>query len=120
MHAPNWVQNPRNRFALAVALREISFSGGALALATSLTGRNRVTDILGNMACYFIAIPMLFLSLEQFLHGDHVPGIPLERLTPAYVYGHTIWTYIAAAAYAVAGFLLFVGRKLAAQRRGWA
>src|SRR5215470_2187845 len=33
IHAPNWAQNPRNRFAL----REISFAGGALALAASLT-----------------------------------------------------------------------------------
>ena len=41
MHAPSWAQNPRNRFALAVVLREISFSGGALALAASLTERSR-------------------------------------------------------------------------------
>src|SRR5215470_8859084 len=37
MHAPGWAQNPRNRFALTVVLREISFSGGALALAAALT-----------------------------------------------------------------------------------
>ena len=41
MHGPGWVQDPRNRFALAVALRETSFSGGALALAVSLTERWR-------------------------------------------------------------------------------
>jgi uncharacterized membrane protein len=32
MDVPGWAQDPRNPFALAVALREISFSGGALAL----------------------------------------------------------------------------------------
>src|SRR5215467_14123557 len=31
MDAPAWAQAPRNRFALALALRELSFSGGALA-----------------------------------------------------------------------------------------
>jgi uncharacterized membrane protein YphA (DoxX/SURF4 family) len=113
MHAPNWAQNPQNRFALAVALREISFSGGALALAGSLTQqwRERGTHILATIARYFIAIPVLFFSLEQFMHGNYVPGIPLDRLTPQYVCGHAIWTYLTAVVYAVAGILLLVGKK---------
>jgi hypothetical protein len=41
MDAPGWAQNPRDRFALTVALRELSFSGGALALPVSLTGQWR-------------------------------------------------------------------------------
>jgi uncharacterized membrane protein YphA (DoxX/SURF4 family) len=113
MHAPSWAQNPRNRFALAVVLREISFSGGALALAASLTERSRErgAHILATIARYFVAIPVLFFSFEQFLHGNHVPGIPLERMTPEYIYGHAVWTYLAAVVYAVAGTLLFVGKK---------
>ena len=113
MHAPSWAQNPRNRFALAVVLREISFSGGALALAASLTERlrERGTHILATTARYFVAIPVLFFSFEQFMHGNHVPGIPLQRMTPEYIYGHAVWTYVAAVVYAVAGTLLFVGKK---------
>ena len=38
---PGLAQNPRDRFALTLALRELSFSGGALALAASLTGQRR-------------------------------------------------------------------------------
>ena len=113
MHAPGWAQNPRNRFALTVVLREISFSGGALALAASLTEqwRDRGTHILATIARYFVAIPVLFFSFEQFMHGNHVPGIPLKPVTPEYVYGHAIWTYLAAVVYAVAGTLLLVGKK---------
>jgi uncharacterized membrane protein YphA (DoxX/SURF4 family) len=113
IHAPNWAQNPRNRFLLAVALREISFGGGALALAASLTGqwRERATHILATIARYFVAIPVLFFSFEQFMHGNYVPGIPLNRLTPEWVYGHAIWTYLAAVIYLVAGILLLVGKK---------
>jgi uncharacterized membrane protein YphA (DoxX/SURF4 family) len=94
-------------------LRELSFSGGALGLAASLTeqGRERDRRILATIARYFIAIPVLFYSFEQFMHGDHVPGVPLEPLTPEYVYGHAIWTYLAALAYAVAGTLLLLGKK---------
>ena len=109
MDLPGWAQNPRDRFAPTLALRELSFSGGALALAASLTERG--TDMLATIARYFVAIPVLFFSLEQFLHGDHVPGIPLEAVTPEYVYGHAIWTYLAALVYAVAGTLLLVGKS---------
>ena len=45
------------------------------------------------------------------MHGNHVPGIPLRAITPGYVYGHALWTYLAAVVYAVAGTLLLVGKK---------
>jgi hypothetical protein len=47
----------------------------------------------------------VFSAFEQFLHGNYVPGIPLNRVTPEWVYGDAIWTYLAAAIYAVAGML---------------
>jgi uncharacterized membrane protein len=113
MDAPGWAQDPRNRFALALALRELSFSAGALALAASLTEqwRERGSHVVATIARYFIAIPVLFFSFEQILHGNYVPGIPLNRVTPEWVYGHAIWTYLAAVVYAVAGSLLLVGKK---------
>jgi uncharacterized membrane protein YphA (DoxX/SURF4 family) len=113
MDAPGWAHNPRNRFALALALRELSFSGGALGLAASLSERwgERRTHTLATVARYFIAIPVLFYAVEHFMYGNHVPGIPLEMVTPQWVYGHAIWTYLAAVVYAVAGPLLLVGRK---------
>lgn len=111
MHAPAWAHNPHNRFGITFVLRELSFSGGALGLAASLTEPKRSAHILATMARYFVAIPVLFFSYEQFLHADHVPGIPLEPLTPQYVFGHAAWTYVAAAVYAVTGILLLVGGK---------
>lgn len=113
MDLPGWAQNPRDRFALALALRELSFSGGGLALAATLAqpGSGRGTHLLATVARYFIAIPALFYSFEQFLHANYVPGIPLNRVTPEWVYGHALWTYLAAAVYAVAGILLLIGRK---------
>jgi uncharacterized membrane protein YphA (DoxX/SURF4 family) len=113
MDAPGWARNPRDRFGLTFVLRELSFSGGPLALAASLNGqwRERGTHVLATIARYFVAIPVLFYSFEQFMHGDHVPGVPLEPLTPTWIYGHAIWTYMAAAVYFVAGILLLVGKK---------
>ena len=113
MDAPGWARHPRDRFAVAYVLRELSFSGGALALAASLSEKrsDRGAHIAATIARYFIAVPVLFYSLEQFLHPDHVPGVPLEMVTPGYVYGHAIWTYVAAVVYAVAGTLLLLGKK---------
>jgi uncharacterized membrane protein YphA (DoxX/SURF4 family)/uncharacterized membrane protein len=118
MDAPAWSHHLGNRFFAILTLRELSFSGGALAFAVTLSAaetsdgsRDRRLQVFATIARYFIAIPVLLYSFEQFIHADHVPGVPLEPLTPAYVLGHAIWTYLAAVVYAVAGILLLIGKK---------
>lgn len=113
MDIPGWAEDPRNRFALALAMRELSFSGGALALAASLATRpgEPGTDLRATIARYFIAVPVLIYSVEQFMHGDYVPGVPLNRITPDYVFGHGVWTYLTAVVYALAGSLLLLGKR---------
>jgi uncharacterized membrane protein YphA (DoxX/SURF4 family) len=112
MDIPGWAEDPRDRIAFTLALRELSFSGGALALAAGLTRPgDRGKDVLATIARYFVAIPVVVYSFEQFTHGNLVPGVPLKLATPDYVFGHAIWTYLAAVAYAVVGILLLVGMK---------
>lgn len=113
MDAPGWVHHPANRFALALMFRELSFSGGALALAVTLSGKGcgLAERVAATVARYFIAVPVAYYSLEQFLHARYVPGIPLELLTPQYAFGHAVWNYLAAAVYAVVGILLLAGWK---------
>lgn len=110
MDAPAWTRALSDRIALTLTARELSFCGGALALVATLTPRGATADRLATIARFFVAIPVLVFSYEQFLHGDHVPGIPLERLTPSYVIGGAVWTYVAAVVYAIAGVLLVAGR----------
>lgn len=102
MDAPAWLDDLANRNALTLALRELAFCGGALAL---VSGRMRT------IARYFIAVPVVVYSVEQALHGDHVPGVPLKMMTPTYLPVHALWTYLTAAVYAVAGALLLAGRN---------
>jgi uncharacterized membrane protein YphA (DoxX/SURF4 family) len=113
MDAPAWATHLGDRIAAALMLRELAFSGGALALAASLTEQSdqRSAHLQATIARYFVAIPILFYSFEQFLHADHVPGVPLARLTPDYVYGRPLWTYLAALGYVLAGVPLFLGKK---------
>ena len=113
MDLPVWAHNPGSRFGLALTLRELSFSGGALALAANLGGRGqeRGEHVLAALARYFVAVPVLVYSFEQFMHADHVPGVPLEMVTPRWIFGHAVWTYLAAVVYAVAGIPLLAGKK---------
>jgi uncharacterized membrane protein len=108
---PGWAQDPRDRFALALVLRELSFGSGALALVATLSEPGRSAHLLATLARTVIATAVLYYSVEQFLHGRYVPAVPLNRLTPEWVYGHALWTYLAAVAYAVAGTFLLVGKK---------
>jgi len=113
MDVPAWVQDPKDRFALTLALRELAFSGGALALAASLTapsGEGR-QNVLATIARYFVAVPVLVFGFQQLMHGDHVPGIPLKLVTPGYVPGHALWTYLVGVVCVVAGLLLLLGKK---------
>jgi uncharacterized membrane protein YphA (DoxX/SURF4 family) len=113
MDLPALPQTPRDRFLLALIMRELSFGAGPLALAVSLSGpgRERTRQIFVTIARYVVAITILFYSFEQFLHADHVPGLPLERLTPDWIPARTLWTYLTALAYAVAGIPLLLGKK---------
>lgn len=110
MDAPGCLRHPQNRIFLALMLRELSFSAGPMAFVASV-GHERATHILATTARYFIAIAVLVYSVQQFMHGDHVPGIPLEMVTPTWLFGHGIWTYLTAFIYAVAGTILLVGLK---------
>jgi uncharacterized membrane protein YphA (DoxX/SURF4 family) len=112
MDIPGWAEDPHDRIAFTLALRELSFSGGALALAASLTSPgDRRRDVFATIARYFVAVPVVVYSFEQFTHGSLVPGVPLKLPTPDYVFGHAIWTYLAAVVYAVTGILLLLGKK---------
>ena len=75
------------------------------------TGATPADASLRSLHVTSLPFPCCFFSFEQFLHGDHVPGIPLNRLTPTWIFGHSIWTYLAAVVYAVTGILLLIGKK---------
>lgn len=112
MDVPGWLHDLRNRFALALVLRELSFGAGALALAASLAEpfRERPHTLAG-VARYSFAIALLVYSFEQFRHGNYVPVVPLDKVTPPYVFGHAVWAYATAAVYGLAGTLLLMGKN---------
>ncbi len=113
MDVPALVQDPRNRIVWALSFRELSFSSGALALAAGLgePAKERAWRTLAVIARFVIAIAILFYSFEQFRHGHYVPAVPLGRVTPTWIWGHVVWTYLVALVYVVAGIPLLIGFK---------
>ncbi|MGH9344518.1 MAG: DoxX family membrane protein [Terriglobia bacterium] len=112
IHIPNFAAHP-DRFTLAVPLRDLSFSGAALAYAGTQTETWRAhrRHILVTFGRYFIAIAAVFFGVESILHPDFVPTVPFNKVTPSWIPGHALWTYLAGAVLIVGGLSLLANRK---------
>jgi uncharacterized membrane protein len=112
IHIPNIVNAPATRLLWVVGLRDLAFSGGALAVAATQTDpwipRFRQRIIL--LARLFIGVPITFLGVEQFLHPELAPGVPLEKLTPPWIPLHALWGYPTGVIYVVAGLCLILNK----------
>lgn len=113
IHIPNVVANPGDRIAWAVALRDISFSGGAFAFAGAHAkgGRARGLAWLVTVGRFFIGIPAVFFSVEHFLHPEFIPGVPLGKVTLAWVPGRLLWAYFVGAVLFAAGTSIMARNK---------
>ena len=102
MDLPAVAANPYNRFAWALALRQLAFSGGALALAMSPWN---------TLPRFFVGIPAIFYGVEHLLHPTYVPGIPLQRLTPQWIPGRIPLSYFVGVILILAGVCLVTNKN---------
>jgi uncharacterized membrane protein len=113
IYIPSALAHPENRFAWAFALRDLSFAGGAWALAGM---HNRAMSpqtskwmiLFGRIV---IAIAAIFFAVEHFLHPEFAPGVPLEEMTPSWVPFPSVWGYLAGAILMAAGIGLAVNKQ---------
>jgi uncharacterized membrane protein len=113
IHLPKVAANPGDRIAWAVALRDLAFGGGALSLAATQTngGRAHGSSSLRIIGRVCIAVPVIFFAVEHFLHPEFVPGVPLEKLMPAWIPVRIFWGYLTGAALLVAGVCMLVNKQ---------
>jgi len=113
LHVPRVMAKPSDRISWAVALRDLAFSGGALAFAGTQIEewRTKGTNPRITFGRIVIAAAAIFFGVEQLLHPDFVPGVPLEKPTPTWIPGHIAWGYLAGAVSLVAGVGLIANRK---------
>ena len=114
LHIPRVVAAPHNRFAWAVALRDLAFSCGALAFAATQTKewRARGAHWVISPARVLIGVAVIFFAVEHFLHPEFAPGVPLKTLTPASIPAHLLWGYLTGAVYVAAGVCLLLNKKV--------
>jgi uncharacterized membrane protein len=113
LHIPNAFAHPKDRFAWAVALRDLSFAGGAWALAglhsrTSSPQLSRWMVLFGRIV---IAMAAIFFAVEHFLHPGFAPGVPLAKMDPSWVPLPSVWGYLAGAILLAAGIGLALNKK---------
>jgi uncharacterized membrane protein len=114
LHIPRALANPRDRISWVIVIREMSFAGGGWILAGNAMreqGRGQGKGKLITVGRVLIAIAAIFYGVEHFLHPANVPGVPLEKLMPAWIPGRLIIGYLTGAILLVAGASILVAKK---------
>jgi uncharacterized membrane protein len=115
IYIPSLLAHLKNRFAWTFALRDLSFAGGAWALAglhsrASSPRQSKWMILFGRIV---VAIAAIFFALQHFLHPEFAPGIPLQKMTPSWVPFPSVWAYLAGAILLASG----IGLALKLQSR---
>jgi uncharacterized membrane protein len=113
IHIPNIVGQHGARLFWMIALRDTAFSGGAFALAGSLSKKSQSegTPGLVTLGRFFVGIPAIVFGVEDILYPTIVPGIPLARITPTWIPGHIFWSYLSGAVLVATGACILVNVK---------
>ena len=110
MDIPGSLANPRDRFGWTLAIREMAFgAGGWILAANAMRWPGKIRLITGGRVV--LAITAMFYGVEHFLHPANVPGVPLEKLMPAWIPGHMLISYLTGAILVVAGASILLAKK---------
>jgi uncharacterized membrane protein len=118
MDIPAVAGGQHDRFAFTLVAREAVFGCGLLALAGSTFPRGSPLRWLVTPCRIAFALVALFYGVEHFLHPEFLPGVPLEKLTPAWVPALRLWGYTIGA-FLLASGLLILANRWARQAAAW-
>jgi uncharacterized membrane protein len=108
---PNLPKEAHERLFWTLTVRETAFAGGAMVLAGSLWPRGRSAGaVLITLGRLFVACTFIFYAIEHFLFPWFVPGVPLEKMTPAWVPAPMLLAYIVGTTLLVTGVGLMIRR----------
>ncbi len=108
LHLPGAIANPHDRFGWTVVLRETSFAAGFLAFAGAHAPRSKLLILLGSLGAAF---PYLFFAVMHILHPQNAPGVPLERLSPPWLFWPHVWATVTAIFLAIAAITILFNWK---------
>jgi uncharacterized membrane protein len=108
---PNLPKHAHERLFWTLTVRETAFAGGAMVLAGSLWSRGRSAGgalmVVGRL---IVAGTFVFYAIEHFLFPRFVPGVPLEKMTPAWVPAPTLIAYVVGITLLATGVGLMIPR----------
>ncbi len=107
LHIPGAVANPGDRFGWTVVLRETSFAACFLAFAGAHVPRSKALILAGRFAS---AVAFVFFSIMHVLHPQNAPGVPLERLSPPWLFWPHVWATVTALMLLTTGVLILVDK----------
>jgi uncharacterized membrane protein len=108
---PNLPKHIHERLFWTLAVRETAFASGAMVLAGSVWTRGRSIGRMLILAGRFIvACTFVFYAIEHFLFPRFVPGVPLEKMTPAWIPAPVLISYIVGITLLGAGVGLMIPR----------
>jgi len=111
MDLPNLPKELHERLFWTLTVRETAFASGAMVLAGSQWPRGRSAGtMLIMLGRLFVACVFIFYAIEHFLFPRFVPGVPLEKMTPAWIPAPTLIAYIVGTTLLGAGIGLMIRR----------
>jgi len=111
---PGSLATPRDRFGWTLTLREMLFGGGGWILAGNAMrgqGRGQVGSKLITVGRVIIGSAAIFYGVEHFLHPEGALGVPLAKLTAAWIPGRLLIGYLTGAILLVAGLSILLNKK---------
>ncbi len=112
MDMPGTLAEPQNRINWVLLFREMSFGAGGWILAGSaMAGKDGLASKLIMIGRMMIGIAAIFYGVEHFLHPAECPGVPLEKLMPAWIPGPRLIAYLTGAILLVAGVCILLAQE---------
>jgi uncharacterized membrane protein len=108
IHFPNLLAHPHQRLFWTLVFRESSFAAGAMVLAGSLWP-STILRVVGRV---ILAVTMIFFGAQHFLFPRFAPGVPLEKVTPAWIPAPEVLACFVGLVLLCAGVGLFSERTL--------
>jgi uncharacterized membrane protein len=111
---PGSLANPKDRIGWTLTLREMTFGAGGWILAGNAMreqNRGQIGSKLITLGRAIVGITTMFYGVEHFLHPANVPGVPLEKLLPAWIPGHMLISYLTGTILIIAGACILLARK---------
>ena len=103
---PSLPHHLHERLFWTLTVRETCFAAGAMVLA----GSQWPSRSLATAGRLIVALTFLFYAIEHFLFPHNVPGVPLEKMIPAWYPAPVLLSYFVGATLLAAGIGLIIPR----------